>query len=426
MSDVKNQRAAMKNLKQICIAVAILLILYGVVHLLGAFSDLANFSVGQYSWIFCQIIVAVLILFIAFRVYCMSKIIELTDLPRLRSGTRPQILAVVLAGLTFLPFIFSPLSASTTLYTQLFQPNPIHLPISFPYRLEYRWNYEGGARIKIYTTFRFSHGGVQILLDIVPLGDLKLLGWAVTPYKIYSSPDMHPQVISSASATIKLGKIKNGVYIFKIVMSDAVDVFEINKTESRFSLEAAKATKGTVVQKSGFEKRLDGFRVEFIGYTNIDNNTKEFVLGKIREIGGNILGTRSYYEGWSVDVDFYYSGAFCDLRQIIIEIAENTTQYWIRIESNTGWLTQISQYSFTIVVRRPDDADLVAQILLRRGLRIFGKENKQFLEWTDSVTLYGSSAPLNKTWSELREEIISSISQEQGLTYWNDFWVSYC
>lgn len=426
MNDIENRRVATKYLTQICIAVAILLIFYGVMWFLSAFSDIANFSVSYYLWIFFQMIVAILILFIGFKVYCVAKTIKVANLTRLWSGTRSQILAIILGCLTFLPLIFSPLSTSTVLHTQLFQPDPMHLPISFPYRLDYHWNYETGVCITIYTAFDFSHGGVQILFDIVPMGNLKLLGWAVTPYEIYASPGAHIQVLMPARATIKLGKIKNGVYVFKIVMSDAIDVFEIHKTENRFYLEALNVTKGIVAQKSEFEKRLDGFSVSFIGYPNIDSKTKEFVLSRVLEMGGMILDTESCFEGWSVDVLFYYAGDFSNLRQIIIRIARNSTQYWIRIKSNTGWFTQISQYSFAVAVRRPDDAESVAKILLEKGLRIFGQKKEQFLKWKDSVKLYGSSAPLNKTWPELREDIISSISQELGLTYSNDFWVSYC
>lgn len=417
MSDATSREVAMKYLKQICVAVAILLVFYGVVHLLNFLSDLANIPISYYLWILFQIIVAILIIFVGFRIYSVAKTIKLTNVTQLWKEARSQILVLLLGCLTFLPLALYPLPASSSLYLQLSQPNPAHTPISFPYKLDYRWNLQSGGSIRMYTTYEFPRS-CQILVDVIPISS----GWIILPYGIEVG---HALIIGPAMAQIELGTIDNGNYIFKVMMSDTIDVFEVHKTDNKFWLEEVRATRGAVVQKSEFEKRLDGFKVEFIGYPNIDNETKQFVLESIQEKGGAIIDTKSYFEGWSVDVYFYYGSDLSYLRQIITEIAKKHPEYWIRISSNTGWLVQISQYNFAVIVRRPEDADSVMKLILRKGLWIFKQKRVQFFEWKDAVKFYGSSAPLDRTWFELREDLIESISQELGLQYRNDFWVSY-
>jgi len=424
MNAIPSREVAMKYLRQICVAVAILLVLYGVVQLLNFLSDLANIYVSYYLWIAFQIIVAVLIIFIGFRIYSVAKTIIATNLAQLWREARPQFLVILLGCLTLLPVTLFPLPGSNTLCSQLSQLHRVHNPISFSYRLYYHWNYQTGGSISISTTNEYRHGGFQILLDIIPIGNLKPVGWVVIPYQIYDPPGLHPCIISPAIARIELGRIENGIYIFKIVMSSAIDVFEVHKTNSEFYLEEVRATKGTVVEKSEFEKRLDGFMVRFTGFPDIDNETKNFVSDSIQEIGGVIDETKPYSQGWSVDLLFYYSGDFSSLRQIIVEIAKNHPEYWIRISSNIGWRAQTSQYNFVVIVP-PEKADSVMNLILQKGLVIYAKRREQFLEWKDSVKFCGSSASLNEKWADLREDLIKSISEELGLQYWKDFWVSY-
>ena len=424
MSAIPNREMAMKYLKQICVAVAILLILYGVLQLLNYLSDLANIYVSYYLWIAFQIIIAVLIIFIGFRIYSVAKTITATNVVQLWREARPQFSVILLGCLTLLPVTLFPLPGSNTLSSQLFQLHGVHRPISFSYRLNYNWDYQTGGSITIYTASEYRHGGVQILLDIIPIGNLKPVGWLIIPYQIYDPPGLHPCIIAPATARIELGRIKNGIYIFKIIMSGAIDIFEVHKTNSEFYLEEVRVTKGTIAEKSAFEKRLDGFMVTFTGFPEIDNETKNFVSDSIQEIGGVIDETKTYYQEWSVDLLFYYSGDFSSLRQIIVEIAKNHPEYWIRISSNTGWRIQTSQYNFVVIVR-PEKADSVMNLILQKGLVIYATRKEQFLEWKDSVEFCGSSASLNEKWADLREDLIKSISEELGLQYWNDFWVSY-
>lgn len=274
----------------------------------------------------------------------------------------------------------------------------------------------------MYTAYDYPCFNVAILVDVIPIKGG--FGWIVVPYEIYR-PEVALPAFGPARTEIELGMIENGNYILKIVMSNTIDIFEVHKTENKFWIEEIRVKQGAVIQKSEFEKRLDGFRVDFIGYPNIDNETKNLVFNRIEEMGGMIIDTKSYFDGWSVDVYFYYAGDLTELSQIIIEVAKNHPEYWIRISSNTGWLVQVSQYNFVIVVRRPENADSVINLILRKSFWIFKQEKEQFLEWKDSIKLYCSSAPLKKVWAEFREDLIKSMSQELGLKHWEDFWVSY-
>lgn len=143
----------------------------------------------------------------------------------------------------------------------------------------------------MYTTYTYPTMPYRILIDVISISQ----GWVIIPYEIDGSNAI-AQAFGPARAEIELGMIENGNYIFKVVMSDAIDIFEIHKTNNKFWLEEVRVTKGTVIQKSEFDKRLDGFKVEFIGFPNIDNKTKDFVLESIQEVGGEIINTESYYE----------------------------------------------------------------------------------------------------------------------------------
>lgn len=191
----------------------------------------------------------------------------------------------------------------------------------------------------MYTTHIYSTTPYQIRIDVILMSQ----GWIIIPYEIDGSNALL-EALGPARANINLGMIDNGRYIFKVVMSDAVDIFEIYKTDNRFWLEEVMTTRGKIVQKSEFEKRLDGFKVEFIRFPNIDNETKTFVLETIQEIDGEIIETKSYFEGWTVYVCFCYGGDLSSLRQIIRQIATTHPKYMIGIHSNTGWyaLTWVS------------------------------------------------------------------------------------
>lgn len=419
MTEKKSRELTMKYLKQVCFAVATLLVLYGIIQLLNLLSDLANIYVSYCLWVAFQIVAAILIIFIGFRVYSIAKTIKATNLMQLWREMRPQFLGLILGCSVLLTVTLYPLPASSSIYPQIFQPHSDHYPISFQYKLNYKWNLEGGGSIQMYTTYNYPTMPYQILVDVISMSQ----GWVIIPYEIDGSNAIL-QAFGPARAEIELGMIENGHYIFKVVMSDALDIFEIHKTDNKFWLDEVKVTKGAVVQKNGFAKRLDGFKVEFIGFPNIDNETKDFVLESIREIGGEIIDTESYYEGWTVHVYFCYCGDLSNLRQIIIELAKNNLWYWIRISSNVGWFAQPSQYRFLVIVR-PENADSVMEAILQKGFWILEQKREQSWKWEDSVKFDCSSAPLNETWAEFREDFIKSISEELGLQHLEDFWVSY-
>lgn len=332
MSDQTDREAAMKYLKQVCVAIATLLVLYGIVQLLNFLSDLANVHMSYYLWLAFHVIAAVLIIFIGFRVYSVAKTIRVTHLIRLWREAHPQFLVPLLGCAVLLPFILYPLPASTFIHPQPFRPYSVHDSISFPYRLDYKWNLQSGGSVEMYTTYNYPTMPYKILVDIISTNQ----GWIVIPYEIDGSNAIL-EALGPARANINIGMIDNGRYIFKVVMSDAVDIFEIYKTDNRFWLEEMVTKRGKIVQKGEFEKRLDGFKVEFIGFPSIDNETRTFVLETIQEIGGEIIETKSYFEGWTVYVYFYYGGDLSSLRQIIREIATTHPKYMIGIHSNTGW-----------------------------------------------------------------------------------------
>jgi hypothetical protein len=422
MSDMDNQKVT-KYLKQMSLAIAILLILYGVAYFLNYFLDLVNFSLSYLIWIFFQTVLAIILIFIGTRIYMLSRTSRSGNL--FHNGKfRPQIAAIAMGCLSILPFILFPLPPSPWLHSIFFRP--AHQPISFSYRLGYSWDHQSGASIHISTVAEFSHGGVTILYDIEPIFGSRVQGWSIIPYRIYDSPGGHIEVISPAIASIQLGKIMSRDYVLKIIMSDATDTFYVQKTPQTFSLEEGIVTKGKLVEKNNFEKRLDGFRVEYVGYPVIDNNTKQFIINRICQLGGVVLGTENgSTDGWLVYLNFLYAGDEINLQHIITQLANDNTGYWIRIQSNTGWFRQISQYCFSVAVGSLENSNTIKNILLREHLLVFGQKNESFLNWENSTIFYGSSAPLDRTWCELRDNFIQLISNETNLKYWMDFWVSY-
>jgi len=322
----------LRYLKHVCFAVAVLLVLYGIIQLLNFLSDLAGIYVSYYLWLSFHVIAAILIIFIGFRVYSMSKTIKVTQLASFWAGFRPHLLVLLLSCLAIFPVILYPLPASSFIYPQPLRQYYIHNPITFSYKLNYKWDFQEGGSIQMITTHIYPTMPYRILIDVINVRK----GWIVVPYGIDGSGAML-EALGPATASIKLGFIANGDYVLKIVMSDAVDIFVIRKTDNKFWVEQTKVMKGYVVQKSEFEKRLDGFTVEFIGSPNIDNETKNFVLEKIQEMNGEIVDIKSYFEGWTVCWYFYYTGEYSSLRQIIREVATKHPNYMIGIYSNTGW-----------------------------------------------------------------------------------------
>lgn len=324
--------ATLRYLKQVCFAVALLLILYGVIQLLNFLLDMAKAYVGYYLWLSFHVLAALVIIFIGFRIYSIAKTIKTSNLTISVGDFRPQLLGLLLSCLALLPAILYPLPASSFIYPQPLRSHSVHNPISFSYELDYKWNFEEGGSVWMITTHVYPTMPYRILFDVINVYD----GWIVVPYEIDGSGAFF-QAFGPATAKILLGFIANGDYVLKIVMSDAVDVFVIRKTDNKFWIEEVNVVRGHVTQKIEFKKRLDGFTVEFTGFPNIDNETKTLVLEEIQEVGGEIVGTQSYFEGWTVCWLFYYNGEYSSLRQIIRDVATKKPHYMIGIYSNTGW-----------------------------------------------------------------------------------------
>jgi len=192
----------------------------------------------------------------------------------------------------------------------------------------------------MYTTYNYPTMPYKILVDIILMRGC----WILIPYGIEGSNAIL-EAFGPARTEIGLGMIENGNYTLVIVMSNAIDLFQIHKTDNRFSVEETKIIMGSVAKKSEFEKRLDGFKIEFIGFRNIDDETKDFVLEGIQGVGGVINKTEIYHGGWTAYVYFYYSGNFSSLHQIMLDVAKKHPEYLIGIYSNTGW------YSLTWILR---------------------------------------------------------------------------
>lgn len=426
-----SKEATARYLRQIFIAAAILLVLYGIMQMLSFLSDLTNVATSYWGWIIFQIIAAIFIIFIGLRVYSLAKTIRSANLTQLSRGTRPQLLGLFLAFLALAPIMSFPLSAASPFHPLILRPDLVHTPISFPYKLYYGWNYQdssyyqSGGYVLMLTTRDYPSTPYKILADVISVSR----GWVIVPYEVDGS-NAFLQSVGPAEVRIELGTIENGEYLLKVVMSNAVDVFTIHKTDYEFWIEQVKASKGDVVEKSGFDKRLDGFAVHFSEYREIDNETKSFVSESIREIGGQILDTKPAFEGSTTfNLDFYYRGDFSSLQQIVIQIARNHPEYWIGIMSNTGWYALTVMYNLAVVVRNPENADSVKQLILQKGLMIFEEKRERFIDWNDAIRFSCSSTPLNTIWTkEMREDLVKLISQDLGLKEGSmeedDFWVS--
>jgi hypothetical protein len=327
--------------------------------------------------------------------------------------------------LCLLPLILLPSPISSSFISMLLKPH--HQSISFSYRLGYSWDEQDGAKLWMATKTIYPHFGVQILYDLEPVAEPKLQGWVMIPYSIYDPPGMHEQVLSSAAAYgLDLGNITNGDYVFKVVMSAGIDTYYIHKTDQVFSADAGWVSQGELVAETDFEKRLDGFTVECVGYPIVDNRTKQFIADQIRQTGGTILGIENgSTDGWVADLHFFYSGDKSNLRHIITQLDMNDTDDWVKISSNTHWFTQTSQYWFTIALASPENANSVMNTLLEQHLIVFKQNNERFSRWENATVLKGSSASLDKTWGELRENFIQSISNKTSMVYETDFYVSY-
>jgi len=333
MSEETDREAMKKYLGQTFVAVALLLVLYGFVQLLNIVSDLTNVYISYNWWMLFQIIAAFLIIFIGVRIYLMARKTKFANLSKFWCEIRLQFLSLSLALLSVAPFVLYPMPASSSLYPPMFQPYSIHNPISFYYKIDYRWNLGSGGTILLYTAHGYHCCNFVVLVDVITVDGY---GWIVVPYEIYR-PKICLPAFGPAKAKIELGMIENGEYILKVVMSDTIDLFKVHKTQNKFWVEEVRVKYGMVVQKSEFEKRLDGFKITFIGFPEIDNETKEFIRVSINEIGGKIVETKSYFEGLSVEWFFYYEGALSHLRGIIRKIVEKHPEYMIGIYSNTGW-----------------------------------------------------------------------------------------
>lgn len=130
------------------------------------------------------------------------------------------------------------------------------------------------------------------------------------------------------------------------------------------------------------------------------------------------METESYYGGSTVYVYFHYGGNLSYLQQIILEVAKGHPDYLIGIYSNTGWHSLTWSYTFS-VGSQPQYAESVKEVILQKGLQIYGQET-----WGSYIAFHVSSANLDKTELEIRQDLIKLISGTLGLKEINDFYVT--
>lgn len=423
MSEAASQKAAMKYLRQICIAVAALLVLYGVLYLLTFLSDFTNVTVSYHLWIFFQIIAATLIIFIGLRVYSVARTVRQINLGQFWHEARPHLLALLLGCVTLLPIALYPLPSSNLFNTQPFQPYSAHAPISFSYILNYGWNFQEGGSIEMYTTHNYPTMPYLILVDIIPT----VQGWVVIPYKIDGS-NAFLEAFGPARAEIKLGIIGNGDHVFKVVMSNTIDLFQIHKTYNKFWVEETRTSMGSVVQKSEFEKRLDGFTITF-GWAE-SNDIRLYALDLVKEAGGEIIDTNIPEYPNPISIRFYFEDTFDKLSNIILDLAKRYPNSSISIHGNDKHYASTYAYAGTVFVL-PEHADSVRSLITRYGLVIYSEEiyrtysagQRKYVEF---IEIHVSSAPIDKSFSAVKSEIIDRIQNELGLKFGfnNQFLVS--
>jgi len=414
MSEAESQKATMKYLKQICIAVAVLLILYGFLHLLNFLSDFTNVAVSYYLWIFFQIVVAFLIIFIGLRVYSVARTIRQTSLSQLWHKARAHLLVLLIGCITLLPITLYPLPASNLSLTKPFQPYSAHTPISFSYRLDHGWNFQSGGSIYMYTTQIYRTTPYRILIDVIPT----IKGWIVIPYKIDGSNAIL-QSLGPARAEINLGMIGNGDYAFKVVMSNAIDLFQIHRTDNKFWVEETRTSMGSVVQKIEFEKRLDGFTMGY-GWAE-SNEIRLYALDLIKETGAEVIDTNIPEYPNPISVRFYFNGTFDKLSNIILDLAKQHPNSSISIHGNDKHYESTYAYVGTVFVL-PERADDIRSLITRYGLTIYSEgiyrtystEQRKYIEF---IEIHVSSAPLERPFSAIKSEIIERIQNELGLKF---------
>lgn len=417
MSDRADHEAAMKYLKQICIAVAIFLLFYGALLILNLLLNVADFPVGDGLRILSQVIVAIFLIFIGIRIYSVAKTIRATSPPQLWRRTRPYLSAALLGCITLLPIMLYPLPFSSSLYTRPFLLYSSHTPISFEYVLSDSWDFRNGGAIYMFTTYRYPSMCYQILVDNISTSQ----GWIIMPYAIDGSNAVLT-AFGPAEAEIELGFIENGDYDLEIVMSDSTDSFRIHKTESKFWIEEAKSSLGSVFSEDEFEKRLDGFVIDF-GFEE-NNEIRSYAVRSIGKVGGEITDTWMPGDPIPWRVRFYYKGDFSNLSNIIVELANQYPSSFVCLLGNIGHRASIGQYTSTILAL-PEHADQMRTLVTDHGLAIYsegmyGTYDTTRMRNVDFVELHVSSATLGKPFSAVRSEIIESIESELGLKFGMD------
>jgi hypothetical protein len=413
MGEETRKQTSNKNVKQILFALATIITLFGLFYLIDDLSNLFNFPISYYLWAIFQLIIALLVIFIGFRMFKIGKNLEFSKtFHNLNIG---QIAVVAVALGLIIPSTVA-LSSSGT--GAIFGALPhLHDPISFGYTLHYGWNYATGASVTISTLEEFGHLGVQILFDVRRIGLFRTLEWVITPYQIHDTPGAHCLMIGPASGTLELGMLSKGVYTLKIAMSDGTDVFIVHRTDDKFWIDECRVTIGSLEQKNSFERSLDSYTLNYIGFPNIDNNTKNYVDSRLKEIGAVFDGS-NYFDGWSVEFYFKYPGDTAKLSKIILDLAKKQQNIMVEIRSNTGWQTLTWIYDFVVDIK-PQFRDMATKVILEKGLQILSQGS-----WGNYTQLNLSSAPLEKDRCEVRPDLVQAFL-DAGLEQYDDFYVSY-
>ena len=83
MEDREDKETVMEPLRQIGIAIALVVVLYGIMLILDSLFNILGAYIGHYLWLFYQIVVAILIIFVGAKLYVIAKTIKVVDLKRM-------------------------------------------------------------------------------------------------------------------------------------------------------------------------------------------------------------------------------------------------------------------------------------------------------------------------------------------------------
>jgi len=157
MNDQVDQEVLIKYAKQIGIAIAILLILYGVILILDSLLGMTSVYVS-YLWVFYQILVAIVAIFVGIRLYSASRKIRVADLGLIKRGGFILFLMVSLTCIIFSSVLPKPLQYPIDIEKGVIQTK-IRV---FPSDDEDFFGYFGFDPEKLHSSFHINMDSVDI------------------------------------------------------------------------------------------------------------------------------------------------------------------------------------------------------------------------------------------------------------------------